>query len=318
MVGGFRLVAAAVACAGLGLLVGGGSAGARSTLFMIKIDHVDAANGSATVYFSVTNVLPQSPVRQYTVNTTQLPAVDPSIPGAITGSSSPITVNGLQNGETYIFIVSATDTAGETPPPAMGQATVMGAPGPPTAVAASAGDTIATISFSYPSDAPSVTSYTVRASPDGAWATQGSSPITVRGLKDGTSYTFTVTARNAFGDSFPSATSNTVTPAAVAVASTSGVAAATAVTDVRVKSVDVRARSPVLSVRADVARSCSLVLTLVGSHGRTLATWRRTARVGRLTLSLPLPRSARSPGHDTLRVAAAGGRPVTVSVLLRA
>ncbi|MCW2936067.1 MAG: hypothetical protein JWM19_7029, partial [Actinomycetia bacterium] len=89
------------------------------------------------------------------------------------------------------------------------------APGAPTTVTAtSQADQSATVSFTAPvSDGgDGINYYTVTASPGGATATGTGSPITVTGLTDGTSYTFTVTATNAVGTGPASAASNAVTP----------------------------------------------------------------------------------------------------------
>ncbi len=85
----------------------------------------------------------------------------------------------------------------------------------PTIGTATAGDGSASVTFTAPSFSKlPITSYTVTASPGGATGTGASSPITVSGLTNGTSYTFTVTATNGNGTSAPSAASNSVAPSA--------------------------------------------------------------------------------------------------------
>ena len=91
----------------------------------------------------------------------------------------------------------------------------LNAPDSPTSVSASGGDTQATVSFTAPSDVggSAITGY-IATSNDGIGATGTSSPITVTGLTNGTSYTFNVWAINAFGYSAPSDASGSVSPAA--------------------------------------------------------------------------------------------------------
>jgi hypothetical protein len=72
-----------------------------------------------------------------------------------------------------------------------------------------------TVSFSLPGDSPAATSYTVTSSPGGFTATGASSPLTVEGLLSDTSYTFTVVATNASGNSIASAASSAVTATTV-------------------------------------------------------------------------------------------------------
>jgi fibronectin type 3 domain-containing protein len=92
------------------------------------------------------------------------------------------------------------------------------APGAPTNVTATGGNTQATVSFSAPSSdgGSPITSYTVTSSPGGLSASGTSSPIVVGSLANGTAYTFTVTATNAIGTGLASSPSNSVTPSAAA------------------------------------------------------------------------------------------------------
>ena len=79
----------------------------------------------------------------------------------------------------------------------------IGAPNQPTSVVAVAGNSVATVSFTLPTETggngATLSSYTVKSYPDGITATGTGSPITVTGLTNGTSYTFTVSATNSLG-----------------------------------------------------------------------------------------------------------------------
>lgn len=89
------------------------------------------------------------------------------------------------------------------------------APDPATGVEGTAGDTQVDVSFTSPSDVggADITGYRVQSN-DGIGASGSSSPITVTGLTNGTSYTFNVWAINPFGWSSPSDASGSVSPAA--------------------------------------------------------------------------------------------------------
>ncbi len=91
-------------------------------------------------------------------------------------------------------------------------------PNAPSNISVVATDGSATINFDAPApnngNAP--TSYTVTSVPGGLTATSSGSPITITGLTDGVSYTFTVTATNTGGSSAASAPSASVTPVAPA------------------------------------------------------------------------------------------------------
>lgn len=89
-------------------------------------------------------------------------------------------------------------------------------PGAPTIGTVTAGDGEASVSFVAPASAggANITGYTVTSSPSGFTGTGAGSPITVTGLTNGVSYTFTVTATNSAGPGAASAASNSITPAA--------------------------------------------------------------------------------------------------------
>ena len=90
------------------------------------------------------------------------------------------------------------------------------APGVPTAVTATGTSFGATVSFTPPADnGGSPVTYTVVASPGGETVTGSSSPITLTGLADGVSYTFTVYATNATGTSPVSAPAGPLTIGAI-------------------------------------------------------------------------------------------------------
>lgn len=85
----------------------------------------------------------------------------------------------------------------------------------PLSVSAIAGNATVYVYFDPPADSGSspITTYMATASPGGLSAS-GASPITVGGLTNGITYTFTVHATNSAGNSPESVASNAVTPSA--------------------------------------------------------------------------------------------------------
>jgi len=179
-------------------------------------------NASATVSFAAPGSNGGAAITSYTATAS---------PGGLnaSGAGSPLVLAGLSNGTAYTFTVTATNSVGTGPASAASNSvTPATVPGAPTAVSASAGNALATISFAAPASngGAAVTSYAAMASPGGFTASGPGSPVVVTGLTDGTAYTFTVTATNSAGTSPASAASNSVTPGGPPGAPTSVSAAA--------------------------------------------------------------------------------------------
>ena len=83
-------------------------------------------------------------------------------------------------------------------------------PGAPTSVSAGGGNTQSAVSFVAPTDngGSTILSYTVISSPGNIKKSGTTSPITIKGLTNGTAYTFTVKAHNIAGSSTASTASN--------------------------------------------------------------------------------------------------------------
>ena len=99
------------------------------------------------------------------------------------------------------------------------------APGAPTGVSATAGDEEADVSFTAPTFTgvpPGITEYLVTSDPGAITATGSSSPITVTGLTNDTSYTFTVQATNGVQYGPAGGPSGSVTPSVPEQAFTAG------------------------------------------------------------------------------------------------
>jgi hypothetical protein len=166
-----------------------------------------AHNAQTTVSFRLPGSNGGSTITGYTAT---------SNPGGLTGTGvgSPITVSNLINGTAYTFTVTATNNVG-TGPASKPSNSVMPAtvPDAPTIGAATGGNREATVSFTPPASngGSAITGYTVTSNPGGIKAKGQRSPITVRGLKNGTAYTFTVTATNKMGTGPASDPSNLVT-----------------------------------------------------------------------------------------------------------
>ncbi len=172
-------------------------------------------NAQATVNFSPPAFDGGSTITSYTVTSTT---------GNLTasGTGSPITVTGLTNGNAYTFTVAAVNANGPGPASAPSNTVISSSgpsvPNPPAEVTALAGNAMAMVSFTPGWDGgETITGYTVTpvsSKGPGAKVKGTKSPITVRGLANGTQYTFMVTATNKKGTG-QAAASNPVIPATV-------------------------------------------------------------------------------------------------------
>lgn len=229
-------------------------------------------------------------------------------------------------------------------------------PGRPVGVSAGAGDGQATVSFEAPASngGAQVASYTVTSSPGELTATNAGSPITVTGLANGTTYTFTVTATNAAGTGPSSVASNPVTPSAGETGTAGGGggggsagggsavnagtqslvpsatsqpfvgssappsgASSTGPVAVGVSGVHASAHGgqhPILSLTVRVSTATTLVVTLRDSTGRRLAAWSKRVKSGTHRLSLALPPETWHTGRKQLRLTWPGGHSKTFAL----
>ncbi|QTN28811.1 M6 family metalloprotease domain-containing protein [Rhodoferax sp. AJA081-3] len=140
--------------------------------------------------------------------------------GGITtnGMASPITVTGLTNGTTYTCRVRTTSSVGISPWSALSNAVIPVAPGTPPAAptigTATAGNASASVAFT-PGALGTGTLVNYTADCGGITRTGTSSPVSVPGLTNGTTYTCRVRTTSSVGTSAWSALSNAVVPTAL-------------------------------------------------------------------------------------------------------
>ena len=105
------------------------------------------------------------------------------------------TVTGLSNGTAYTFTVRAHNAVGQSAESAASNSVTPGTvPSKPESLNATPGNGQAVITFDPSSNGGfPISQYTATSSPGGFTGTCGSSPCTVFGLTNGTSYTFTIT-----------------------------------------------------------------------------------------------------------------------------
>ena len=124
-----------------------------------------------------------------------------------------VTFSNLKNGTVYTFNMTATNSMGTSlVSSSSSEVKPSGKPIPPSVVSASSNENQqSTIIFSGQNDNGSpITNYTVTSTPGGLTATGTSSPIIIKGLTNGTTYTFTVKATNSNGESVSINSNNAV------------------------------------------------------------------------------------------------------------
>lgn len=163
-------------------------------------------NGSASISF--TPATSGGKATSYTVTST---------PGSYTasGSSSPLTITGLQSSTQYTYTVTATGPLGTSAASSASTGvTATTVPQAPTIGTATGADSSATLTFTagstggdtisnykYSTDNSTYTSFS---------PSQNTSPLTISGLTNGQSYSFYLKAVNSNGDSIASSQSNSV------------------------------------------------------------------------------------------------------------
>lgn len=128
-----------------------------------------------------------------------------------TAPATTCTASGLVNGTRYFFTVEALDTGGASPPSTEVTATPLTVPGAPTGVTATAGTQRVTVGWTAQGGATSYAVYDATKSGGEKYTSAPACTVTaptrscqVTGLKNGTTYYFTVEAANAAGHSGPS------------------------------------------------------------------------------------------------------------------
>jgi hypothetical protein len=155
-----------------------------------------------------------SPITGYTMNVLGPGGSNPPCPDVLDAAARECTLTNLPNGD-YRFYLTAKNSSGSGATASFFLTVVdVDVPSSPRSVNATGGDGEVTITWQAPTDTGGlpITGYEVLSVPDGRSCTVNALTCTITGLKNGTAYTFDVTASNAAGRS-PSAASNAVTPA---------------------------------------------------------------------------------------------------------
>jgi hypothetical protein len=174
-----------------------------------------AGNTQVSIAFTAPSSLNGSTITSYTVTSSDGQTAN--------GSSSPIVITGLTNGTSYTFTVVANSASGSSIASAtvLATPTVFTVPGIPTigtATISSASSAMITFTAPTSNGGTVITSYTAVSSPGsitGTLSQAGSGTITVNGLAQLTTYTFTVYATNSVGNSSNSTATGSISMPAI-------------------------------------------------------------------------------------------------------
>ena len=175
------------------------------------ITGVTVSSGQAVIAFTGTNNGSSISGYQYSTNggsnwTPTILTTSNSIINMTSTTSGSITVTNLTNGTTYVFRIIAVNTMGNSTPSNSFSALVDVLPGAPTITGVTVSTSQATIAFTPGTNIGSqISGYKYSKDNGSNWVSVGtSSPITVTGLTNGTTYVFRIIAVNTMGASSPS------------------------------------------------------------------------------------------------------------------
>ena len=137
---------------------------------------------------------------------------------SVGNTNIPINVSGLTNGTAYSFMVKAANSLGNSAPSAAVSATPCLVPGAPSITGVVYGNQSVSVSFSAPGSngGSAITGYKYSTNGGSTYTETGTtSPFTIAGLTNGTTYTVIMKATNPAGDSIASTASASVIPATV-------------------------------------------------------------------------------------------------------
>jgi titin len=158
-------------------------------------------NRQLSVYFIAPSVATGVRITNYEYTINNGGSWNPLQPASV---SSPFTIAGLTNGQTYAVRIRAVTTSGRTAPSNLLQSTPITVPDYPTNIVVTGGNGSATLRFSQPySNGGAVISNYQYSLNNGAWMDRvpaaPSSPLLITGLTNGLNYSIRIRAVNAAG-----------------------------------------------------------------------------------------------------------------------